>query len=329
MRGSIIRQCGDALQTITRIGESRHEAKAVGEVGIYSTNTRHITGQRLLPLQGFCKDHGIKDIERLTTANIKEYVEARLRHHMAQGNALTTFRAELSALGKLEQGLNRYFELHRADRIKYDWNQQRKEISRQAGEVLSRSTSTYRDRAFKDPQAVVNAIFDPVHRLQAQIQLEAGCRSEGVGAPSKGVKGRNNNPITMANWYEPGGGKALGVVRDPISGQNVATFWTKEKGGKVAFHFCTLRTKDAILSHIEKHGKLESNYKQYLDSVNEAAKAVGQFHQGRGTHSLRHCFAQGRYDQAVRRGYSDEQAKYAVSQEMSHNRADITETYLR
>lgn len=329
MRGSIIRQCGDALQTITRIGESRHEAKATGEAGIFSTNTRHIVGQRLFPLQAFCKENGIKDLEKVTSEDIQRYLQVRLRHHMRKENALTTFRAELSALGKLEQGLNRYSELHRSGLNKYDWAQQRKEISLQAGKVLSRTTSTYWDRAFENPQAVVDAISDPVHRLQAQIQLEAGCRSEGVGAPSKGVKGRNSNPITMANWCERGGGKPLGLVRDPILGQKVATFWTKEKGGKVAFHFCSPQTRDVILKHIEKHGKLESNYKEYLRSVNESAKAVGQFHQGRGTHALRHSFAQGRCDQAVRRGYSDEQAKYAVSQEMNHNRADITETYLR
>lgn len=329
MRGSIMSQCGAALQTITKIGQSRHEAKATSEAGIFSTSTRHVVGQRLFPLQSFCKKEGIKSLLKLSPENIQKYLQVRLRHHMAKGNSLHTFRAELSAIGKLEQGLNRFSELHRGGTFNFDWSYLRKDVSLVAKDVLSRVTSTYKDRAYLRPEALVKAIGNPTHQLQAKIQLEAGCRSEGVGAPSKGEQGKASNPMTKSNWEHPETREPLGVVTDPITREPVATFWTKEKGGKVAFHFCTPKTRDEILAHISKHGRLESNYKEYLESVNQAAMDVGQYHQGRGTHGLRHNFAQNRYDQAVRRGYSDEQAKYAVSQEMSHNRADITETYLR
>lgn len=329
MRGSIKSQCGAALKTITKIGQSRHEAKATGEVGIFSTATRNAVGQRLFPLQEFCKKERIKHLEKMSPQNMEKYLDIRLRHHMAKKNSLHTFRAELSALGKLEQGLNRFSELHRGGKFKYDWSLLRKEISIAAKEVLQRETSTYKDRAYLCPDAIIKAISNPVHQLQAKIQLEAGCRAEGVGAPSKGENGKAYNPMTMANWHHPETRQQLGTVIDPITREPVATFWTKEKGGKVAYHFCTLKTREDILSHIEKYGCLESNYKEYLASVNQAAMDVSQYHQGRGTHGLRHNFAQNRYDQAIRRGYSDEQAKYAVSQEMSHNRADITEAYLR
>lgn len=36
-------------------------------------------------------------------------------------------------------------------------------------------------RAYEDPDALVAAIDDPSHQLAAKIQLEGGCRAEGVG----------------------------------------------------------------------------------------------------------------------------------------------------
>ncbi|WP_319466203.1 hypothetical protein [uncultured Pseudodesulfovibrio sp.] len=329
MRGSIKRQCGAALETITRIAQSRHVAKATGEAGIFSAATRNVVGQRLFPLQKFCKGSRIKNIEKLSPEDMEKYLQTRLQHHMAKGNSLHTFRAELSAVGKLEQGLNLFSELHRGGKNHYDWSRIRKDVSKVAGEVLSRTTSTYRDRAYDRPETIVVAIANQTHQLQARIQLEAGCRTEGVGAPSKGEHGKASNPMTKANWHHPETKRPLGLVRDPITGQQVAAFWTKEKGGKVAFHFCSSQTRSAVFEHFKANGRLESNYKEYLESINQAAMEVGQYHQGRGTHGLRHNFAQNRFDQALRRGYTDEQAKYAVSQEMSHNRADITETYLR
>lgn len=329
MRGSIIRQCGQALDTITKIGESRHEAKATGEIGIFAISSRHVTGQRLFPLQNYCKKNGIKDIEKLTSDNIREHLKERLEHHITKGNSLQTFRAELSAVGKLEQGLNAYSDQYRNGKNQYNWGENRKQISKLAGNFLSRTTNTYKDRAYSAPWKVVTAISNPVHRLQATIQLEAGCRAEGIGAPATGEKNKASNPMTIANWHHPTTNQPLGLVTDPITQQPAAVFWTKEKGGKVAFHFCSPQTQNAVLAHLKKHGRLEAHYKDYLKSVNLASIKANQHHTGRGTHGLRHNFAQNRFEQALRRGYSDEQAKYAVSQEMSHNRADITEAYLR
>lgn len=325
MRGKLICQIGAALDTITRVNESRHQAKLAGEVGIFSITSRHAIGQRLLPLADYLGQRGLKDMEVLDEYLLQAYLASRLEHHASQRNSLQTFRAELSAIRKLEEGLSSFSQLYRDKPEVYDFQELRSRIASKAKACLASKTSPYYDRAYPDPEALLDAIGNPRHALAARIQLEAGCRTEGVGAPSK----TSFNPLTARNFLDPHDETPLGVVSDPVSGREVGAFWTVEKGGKLAFHFCSVDTLRRVETHLRQHGSLEAEYKAYLATVNYAARMTGQFVPGRGTHGLRHNFAQRRYAEAIRFGYPDENAKLLVSKEMSHNRPDITETYLR
>ena len=242
----MIYQIGSALKAITKIGESRHEAKLRNEVGIFSLATRHEVGQRLRPLSVYCENNGIKNLENITKDDVRSYLEGRLRHHMVKGNSLRTFRAELSAFRKLEEGLTRFNELKRGASAAYNYYEVRTPVSAMAKEVLSPSTSTYLDRAYPDPLGLIRAIKDPVHKLQATLQYESGCRSEGVGAPSK----IDSNPLTIENFMNHETGKPMGIVRDPVSNDPVGVYWTQEKGGKVAYHFCSAQLRGRVLRHL-------------------------------------------------------------------------------
>lgn len=325
MRGSIKYQILTAIKGITRIGESRHEAKADGNVGLHSISTTRVVIERIMPLQESLKEIKIRDLERINEDVMRQHLEKRLEHHIKAENALKTFQAELSALAKLEQALTVYSAQRWGQSAnEYNFKDVRQEFSKLASESLARQTNPYRDRAVKNPQAVVQAIQNPTHKLQARLQLEAGIRAEGAGAPK-----RLANPMREANFQDPKTGKELGIVKDPVTGKDVAKFWTKEKGGKVAFHYCSVQLKNEVLAHIKAHGGLASKYQSYLASINAAMKASGQAAKGRGSHAFRHCYAQARYDAAGKRGFSDAQAKQIVSYELSHNRPDITEVYLK
>ena len=64
-------------------------------------------------------------------------------------------------------------------------------------------------------------------------------------------------------------------------------------------------------------------------AVEAAARATGQYAPGRGTHGLKHSFAQARLHEAIDAGLSHEEAKQAVANEIAHNRLDSVEVYLR
>ena len=100
-----------------------------------------------------------------------------------------------------------------------------------------------------------------------------------------------------------------------------------EKGGKETDHFVSLETYSRLESHIKNHGQLASDYLQYVEAINQAAKATGQYARGRGSHGLKHNFAQERYIECVQNGFSHEQALQQTSLETSHFRMRETLTY--
>jgi hypothetical protein len=80
---------------------------------------------------------------------------------------------------------------------------------------------------------------------------------------------------------------------------------------------------------VEVHGRLESDYFAYLEALNSAARKTGQYAAGRGSHGLKHNFAQERYLECVAHGLTHEQALQQTSLETAHFRLRETLTYTR
>lgn len=315
-----------ALKTITWIGTSRHEAKlAMGGRSdfIHSVGTLEKNFRRLQPIGRWLKSQGVKDLEQINSIQVEEYLALRLGHHLQSGNARGTFRQELSALAALECGLEELSSRLRNDSRKYDFREQREKASRWASQ-LPIKTSLYRNRAIIDDESFLSAIASERHWLMARLQLEAGCRAEGVGAPRKG-----ENPFTMANLCVYGISQIESNCPDPVTGKIVRPIWTIEKGGKLAEKYCSVDLAETLSAYLKKNGALHDSYENYLGAINSALQATSQAAKGKGTHALRFAFAQRRYLECIRYGFVDEQAKLQVSKEMSHNRPDITEHYLR
>lgn len=327
MRGSIKTQITAALKCCTKIKESRHLQKQLHggkSPYIHSMGTFDRTARRLWPLQGWLKARGINDIELLTNELVKEYLDCRLTYHIDKGNSRQTFKVEVAALGNLERGLTQFAQQHRARPITYDFSRARKSFTAKARQ-LAKATSEYESRALPDPLALIAALEEPHHKLMAALQYHCGCRAEGVGAPQRDFPG--GNPLTLQNFTGPDG-KLLPTRKDPVTGEMVRPFWTKEKGGKVAWKYCPAALAKRVLEWLAAHPEgLCDSYSVYLAAVNKAMTETGQSVRGRGTHALRFNFAQRRYRQCVAAGMGDEEAKRLVSREMSHNRPDITEGY--
>ncbi len=256
----------------------------------------------------------LRDVRRVSGL-ARAYIASRGQALRGAGGSFQTIEREISALTKFSHALDVYAERHGGDSAADIRTVLTEEKANWRAELAPRSGG-YTTRAYPDPPGLYVAIYEPALRLQARLMGETGCRTEGVGAPARG-----SNPLTAANL--------LGMGTDPVSGDAVGRITVTEKGGKQTEHFLEPETYRELQAHIVEHGQLASPYRTFLRAVEAAARATGQYAPGRGTHGLKHSFAQSRMHEAVESGLSHEEAKQAVAAEIAHNRMDSVDVYLR
>ncbi len=265
----------------------------------------------------FLQRAGMRDLRqaRRVSGFVRTYIVGRGQALREAGGSFQTIEREISALTKLSHALDIYAERHGGESAA-DFRVILAEEKAQWRTELAARSGCYTSRAYSDPEGLYAAIQDAGLRLQAKLMGETGCRTEGVGAPARG-----SNPLTAANL--------LGMGTDPVSGDAVGRIMVVEKGGKLTEHFVDSTTYRELKAHIERHGQLAAPYRTFLRAVEAAARATGQYAPGRGTHGLKHSFAQARMHEAVDAGLSHEEAKQAVANEIAHNRIDSVDVYLR
>jgi hypothetical protein len=80
---------------------------------------------------------------------------------------------------------------------------------------------------------------------------------------------------------------------------------------------------------IKQNGLFKIDKDAYRDSLKAAAKATGQQYDIRSSHGLRWNFAQERFNTLQEFGKTYDQALAQGSQELGHERAEITLHYLK
>lgn len=314
MRGTTFKQIERLYEGsgINAIGESKHADKEAAreggaqtwqeigrEVRIYSYGTADTYRDVWRSAFDHAKtEHGIKDVEKLTPEAVQSYLESRVE----QGVAHSTYQKEAAALGKLEQALNRYSEAHDRGNT-YDFRSAIAE-SRAEAHTLSKFDSS---RAYEDARGLVAAVSDRDHQLTAAVQLESGSR------------------IHEASLIKPD--QLQGYTSDPTTGEQKGVIFYQGKGGKMGEHLVSKDTYQALEQRIQERGEFRIDKDAYRDSLRDAAAETGQ--QYTSSHGLRWNYAQERFQQIQEHGGSYEKALAQVSQEMGHERASITEHYLR
>jgi len=303
MRGSVVYQVHTVFAEIIRFGESKHAAKEqarasgaktwhdIGKnIAIYSYRTADQYRDVAKDVMQYAKENfGVKDIEKLTSEHIQAYLESKI----ADGIKYSTFQNYSAAIEKLEVALNAYAQSHQTgNTYKFDLTDVRKE----AQEVLERSQTT---RAYEDPKALVASIQNDVFKTIATAQYEGGFRISEL------------NHISEKNFLENN-------TFQVISG----------KGGKDREVPLSQETYQALKDLVDKSdGKFIFDINDYRNALKEAAKITDQPYTG--SHGLRWSFAQEKFQELQRQGMTYEQALQAVSHLLGHERADITEHYLR
>lgn len=251
--------------------------------------------------------------------DMSDYLEERLACYLKNRRSRQSFETTLSALAKLQHAINHYIEMHLPpDHPKLDTEELRMDFYSRSKRLLPKSSRKFGNRAYSDPIALIEAIPNGTYQLQACLMYEGGLRAEGSGSPSNR---RLKNPLTEEGLR--------GIINDPVTGQPVGVVASKEKGGKWTEHFVSVETYQRLKEHIEQFGKLESDYVEYVEAINQAAKITNQYAPGKASHGLKFNFAQERYQEAIAHGMTHEQALQQTSSETSHFRMRETLGYTR
>jgi len=311
MRGGIKWQVNEVFKTLIAFGQSKHQDKEIIRSTFNATsvsNTWHNLGKELkiysyrtadqyrmvaVDMMKYVKqEFKLKDITKLTNEHISAYLESKI----ADGIKYSTFQNYSAALEKLETALNKYASINNLNTTyKFDISSIRKE----AQEVLERSQLT---RAYENPQALINAVKDPLFRLVAQSQLEGGFRVSELNHLSQKNFLENNTFLVIS-------GKG-GLDREvPLSEKTYNAL------------------KELALHPNLENGKFGFDMDKYRNALKQAALDSKQEYTG--SHGLRWNFAQYKFFEFQQKGYGYEQSLKQVSELLGHHRADITKHYLQ
>lgn len=318
VRGSTNWQVQQVFAGVNQIGQSKHagkqnirfqlnvEGKAATwhdlgkRMGVYSYNTADAYRDVWRALLGHAKaEYGVKDIEKLSGEQVGTYFESKID----QGVAHATFMQYASAIEKLETALNRYAENHNTNR-EYSFTLELEEARHEAHLELDRFEGS---RAYANPEKLINAIRDSRHNLAACIQCEVGARV-------------HETSLIKSDQLR-------GFREDKITGRVKGYAAIKGKGGKPNEIGLSQETFQRLESHIGNNGEFRVDKDKYRSDLRAASAETEQKYTG--SHGLRWSYAQKRFMEMQRHGLTYEQALSLVSDEMGHERSDITEHYLK
>lgn len=319
MRGSTKGQTLHLMNTsgINQIGQSKFDAKNSARItlategrsatstniaektGIYSIATMNNFRGKWQELLAHTKEeHGLKDLEKLTDQHVAEF----LAYKIELGVSYSHWSGYASAFNKLENALNSYSD--KFDRgNEYSFRSVIEELRAEAKTELPRFEGT---RDYDSPGRLIAAIGNESHRLVAQIQYESGLRLAGATRISET--------------------QLRGIGLDRYTGKQVGRIDYIGKGGKPGTAQVSPATYRQLVAHIGASGELRVGADSYRSSLKSAAQATGQTYNG--SHGLRWNFAQERFSELQSTGAGYEKCSGVVSDELGHNRIEITLHYL-
>ena len=252
----------------------------------------------------YLKEHWkLKDFEKITAEHIDAYISYKIEYYPS----IQYLEKIVSALGKLQDALERFaINIHGKERS-YDFSIRKNKLH--YARVQNLVANGYHNRVYEDPYLVIKNLSCNEHKIAAIIQLIGGARSEGVTLIKK-------DQLITNDYY------------DEIMDQKVATIMTKEKGGKEGEVIVHLGVYTWLERYYEDNdtNAFKISYQAYANDIRETCLSLGI--KPEGSHGFRWTFAQNRVRAYQDKGYSYEQALQAVSWEMKHFRADITEHYV-
>lgn len=248
----------------------------------------------------FAKDHWkIKDCTKIDSDVIEDYLCEKIDRGISQ----QYLERLSSAIGKFEIALKRFMQEIGEDRY-YDFSIRFAIVNqaRRTGMV----GDNYHNRAYKNPQQLIDSLSNPLHKIAAATEYEGGAR------------------ISATTLIKPD--QLIGYSVDTITGIEKGLIMTREKGGIRKEVMVSIETYDQIKRHVHVNGLFKIDRQQYMKDIRDTCKRLDI--KPEGSHGLRWSYAKRRMMEYAHAGYTYEQSLQAVSWEMKHQRLKITTHYL-
>ena len=249
----------------------------------------------------YLKEHwAIKNCELIEAHHVSAYMEYKIEYYPS-----TKYMQKISAaIGKLEVALQYFTHEIYCQTKKYDFSI-RQNILDEARD-LKTIANNYHNRTYRNPKKIISYLSNEKHKLAASIQLEGGARIEGVALIKKE--------------------QLHGYLVDGITNVKKGIIFTKEKGGKEGNVLVSIAIYQKLQNHISKFNSFKIKRQKYYEDIKKACNISNE--NPEGSHGFRWNFAKNRMFEYAQANYSYQESLLGVSQEMKHNRAQITEHYL-
>jgi hypothetical protein len=304
MRGSTYYQARILLDEVFCVGAKKHERvdpmhPNFEKVGSFSTmNAYKNTWHNFF---NYLREHWkIKDVELITGDHVAAYMDYKIGYYPS-----VKYIQRISAsMAKLEIALKKFTLKVYGEERHYDFSIRQTILDESRD--LHLVANNYHNRTYDTPHLLIASLNESTHRLAATIQYEGGARIEGV------------------TLIKPD--QLHGVRFDSITGIDKGVIFTKEKGGKEGDVLVSLVTYERLLHHFKTNKRFKIDRQKYTYDIRAVAEKMGMKQEG--SHGFRWNFCKRRMMEYAKAGYTYEQSLQAVSWEMKHNRASITEHYL-
>jgi integrase len=320
MRGSIYHQVDYLFKVsgIMQLGESKHAAKELAreagaktwhevgkQIGVHSYATADKYREVARSCLAFAKKNfGIKNIENLEGRHVTAFLQSKIAREAAHA----TIQLYAAASEKLEAALSRYAGLNHTGRA-YNFSEDIA-FARAEARGLARFEGS---RAYEAPEQIVAEIQADRYQLIAACQYQGGARIDEVRFTPADLQGIRPDPITgqEKGWLavDGKGGKKRDIMVPPATYQAVAERVLALAPGQ---HWGIGNDTDRVV---------------YRDGIRQACQQLGEGYHG--SHGFRWNYAQERFQEVQAAGLAYNEALSQVSEEMGHERADITEHYLK
>ncbi len=242
----------------------------------------------------------IRNFEKVESMHVEDYIEMKI----SEGASKQYIEKISAAFSKLEIALGKFNAEYAKRKITYDFKKKKLGIAQH--KKSGKLEASCKNRAYFEPKKIIENLDNPLFKLAASIQLEGGARYKGI----KKIK---------MNQLE-------GIKIDDVTGSLCGVLRTKEKGGRVGDVLVKTDTYNTLKAVLLREKEFKVNYAKYAEAIRDSCELLDiECH---GSHGLRWNFAKRRLIEYQDSGYGYDESLQIVSQEMKHNRKDITEYYL-
>jgi len=249
----------------------------------------------------YLKEHwSLKNCELIESHHVSAYMEYKLEYYPS----VKYMQRISSSLGKLEIALQYFTKEIYSQSKKYDFSI--RQVILDEARDLKLVANNYHNRTYENPKKVISYLSNEKHKLVASIQLEGGARIEGVALIKKD--------------------QLHGYVIDEITNIKKGIIFTKEKGGKEGSILVSTKIYNQLKEYFDEYDVFKIKRQQYYNDIKQACLLTNE--NPEASHGFRWNFAKHRIFEYAQENYSYTNSLLGVSNEMKHNRAQITEHYL-